>query len=760
MGRGIIQSALLLAASGFAKAASSIDYHLTYVGTETGGPDSMVFSTALESSTSVLSHFTNSTECRTSCSSNSECLGYVKFRDSDCVSLRELGEPVETNLTSLSFTKFTSYDERDSHSIQGFYWYSNAQYAQGTTHTVYVDLNHNGEHDAGEPINTTTNNNFMLSNIPSGNYLVREIQTDTCTQLWPGVWGDNEIVADGSTVTYVDSVVQYYHDGHPTQIEFEGGIITDTATETSTPVSNAPFSYITGDSVSEFLSFHPGYGIVMAFLDEVVTNGEGNDLIIETFGNSTTNAHVSISQNNIDYYQIGILTNENNKFDLGNVTEHAAYVKLHFFGDNYEDVRNVVSVYGVSIDSAYRPPYAIHVSVPQDDLIMFVKDCNYYYHCYTYCVYTRVTYDTIDSCMVGCDLWEAAGTCDCVNYNETGVDVPFYGEIFHPDQCMDGCEYKIQHEVYPDYRLKMNASGRPNRITSSVNCDEYDVSGLSPNGCIMDAIDSCTRQPSCEAVSLDNHVHGYLYDDFHYVDEENSYILVKNSDDRNRSLVRFTTPTTTPTTSPTTTQTTSPTTTQTTSPTTTQTTSPTTTPTTSPTTTPTTSPTTTQTTSPTTTQTTSPTTTQTTTPTTTQTTTQTTSPTTTQTTTVILEESANTAVRDGLLISLAVILAICLAALILYKKRKREAIDRQQAANNANGITELAPDHQPFSNPVYDTSLGRESVSPQHNTFLGNGNRSPTYLDVMPDYVEEVVPQSPGSGYMDVSSTIETETNV
>jgi hypothetical protein len=108
-----------------------------------------------------------------------------------------------------------------------------------------------------------------------------------------------------------------------------------------------------------------------------------------------------------------------------------------------------------------------------------------------------------------------------------------------------------------------------------------------------------------------------------------------------------------------------------------------------------------------------------------------------------------------------VILAICLAALILYKKRKREAKDRQQAANNANGITELAPDHQPFSNPVYDTSLGRESVSPQHNTFLGNGNRSPTYLDVMPDYVEEVVPQSPGSGYMDVSSSsIETETNV
>jgi hypothetical protein len=110
-----------------------------------------------------------------------------------------------------------------------------------------------------------------------------------------------------------------------------------------------------------------------------------------------------------------------------------------------------------------------------------------------------------------------------------------------------------------------------------------------------------------------------------------------------------------------------------------------------------------------------------------------------------------------------VILAICLAALILYKRRKREAKYRQQAANNANGISELAPDHQPYSNPVYDTSFGRDSVSPQHNTFLGNGNgnRSPTYLDVMPDYVEEVVPQSLGSGYMDVSSlTIETETNV
>jgi len=740
-GGGLLKSFLLFVASSLIEATPTIDYSLSYVSTGTSDSSSLVFSTALQNTTSIISHSLVPSTCRSNCSTHLECLGYVAFRGSHCVTLRDLGEPVPTNLTTLSFTKTTSYDLRDKHSIQGFFWYSNAEYAQGTNHSVYVDLNHNGAHDLGEPINTTVNNNFLITDIPEGNYLVREIQDDTCTQLWPGVWGDNEIVAEGAQETFVDSVVQYYHDGHPTSIQFYGGIINDLSTNQFTFESDAPSDYLLGNTPNQFLSFLPNYGIVLAFLDEVITNGDGNDLIIQTFGESSTDAIVSISQNNLDWFEIGTLTNEKNEFEIGNFTEHVAYVKLDFFGNDAEDLRNITFIKGVTIEDAYRPPYAVYVSVPQDDLILFVKDCNYYYSCYTYCVYTRVTFDTIDSCMVGCDLWEKTGTCDCANYNETGVDVPFYGTNYKQNECMDGCEYKIQHEVYPDYRLKMHASGRPTQITSSINCDEYDVTGLSPNGCILDAIDSCNRQPSCEAISLDDHVHGYLYNDYHFVNEKNSYFLVKNSDDRNHSLVRYTTPTTTPTTSQTTTVSSSQTTTATSSQTTTATSSQTTTATSSQTTTDTSSQTTTDTSS------------QTTTATSSQTSTETSTP----TRTFLLEQSSNTTVRDSLLITFAILLAILVGGLLIHKYRKGLAKKRQEAANDHNHIPELAPDHAPYTNPIYDSSVDAHPSSPTHNTFISNGNPSPGYMDVMPDYVEEAPPISPQ--YMDVVS-VETETNV
>ena len=289
-GSGLIKSILFFGASAMVESTPSIDYNLSFVSTGSSDSSSLVFSSALQNSTSIISRSALPSTCKSYCSSDAECLGYVAFRGSHCVTLKDLGEPVQTNMTTLSFTKITTYDERDKHSIQGFYWYSNVEYAQGTNHSVYVDLNHNGQHDEGEPINTTINNNFIINNIPEGNYLVREIQDDTCMQLWPGVWGDNEIVAEGAQETYVDSVVQYYHDGHPTEVKFIGGSVTDTATMAFTPVENPSTDFILGYSPNNFLSFKPDYGIVLAFLDEVIINGDGNDIIIQPFGDSSTDA--------------------------------------------------------------------------------------------------------------------------------------------------------------------------------------------------------------------------------------------------------------------------------------------------------------------------------------------------------------------------------------------------------------------------------------------------------------------------------------
>ena len=95
--------------------------------------------------------------------------------------------------------------------------------------------------------------------------------------------------------------------------------------------------------------------------------------------------------------------------------------------------------------------------------------------------------------------------------------------------------------------------------------------------------------------------------------------------------------------------------------------------------------------------------------------------------------------------------------MLIHKYRKGLAKKRQEAVNGHNHIPQLAPDHAPFSNPIYDSSVDIHPSSPTHNTFMSNENPSPGYMDVMPDYVEEAAPPSPG--YMDVSS-VENVTNV
>jgi hypothetical protein len=704
-----------------------VDYKVAYVSTEYGGESSLVFSTSLENSPHILSESTNLTGCRSTCSQSDICLGYTEFASGICRTVDNLGEPIQSNETSVSFTKYASYDLREKDTIQGGFFTGENDYTDGVEYTVYIDLNHNGEYDQGEPINTTVNKDFIFHNISHGNYLVRELQTDSCLELWPGAWGSNLVSTDGYS-GYVDSIVQYYHDGHPEQVEFNGGIISN-----STSVINAPSSYVLGDRPDTYLSFEADYGVVFAFLTEVITNGDGSDIIIQTYGESTTSAYVSVSENNINYTKIGILNDNTKRFELGNFSGHVAYVKLDFFNNHDDDESqpiNIISIRGLSSTSSFSPPYASYVSVPQRYSVIFVKDCHYYFGCYTYCAFTRVSYDYADSCMVGCDLWEQTGTCDCYNYNAT-EDIPFYADVYHPEQCLDGCAYIINQNVYPDYLVRMNASGRTSQVISQVNCDEYDVSGLSPNGCIMNSIDSCSRQPACEALSLDNHVHGYLYDDHRYVHQDNSYFIVK----RNNSLIRFTTQTSSPTTS----QTSTPTTSQTSSPTTSQTSSPTTSQTSSPTTSQTSSPTTSQTSSPTTSQTSSP------------TTSQTSSPTTTL---LPVEDESVALVRDTVLATVGVFVGLCLFIVLLMRYRKRNQPPPQEG-------------HEPYMNPVYDDTFGNSSprsprspTSPRNGTFFnsgtGSGSRSPSYMDVAPeDYMDRPVFDSPT--YMEV---ISTETSV
>ena len=534
-------------------ASSSQDVSISYSPTYFSSPAMMmtntshIFSSYYDNNTHI-SSFTELGECKKDCTKNSLCLGIIETQtpDNTCLLVDTLGSPVETDITSVSLTKMSYFDHRDKHNIVGYYYYANPNYGIDTNHTVYLDLNYNGVWDYTEPINTTVNNNFEFSNVSSGNYLVRDIQDDQCVQIWPGAWGDST-VENYIPDTYVDGVVQYYHSGHSISYVFTGGYISDKESSIFHFVLDAPSSYILGNTSDTFLSFKPNDGIVLAFLDEmIVPNNYTSDIIIETFGLSDTAAYVSVSQDNLEYTFIGILENGNSGFNLSDVnySKNVAFIKMDFFNENTsnDDAIHIISVRGTE-HVAYYSPFSTYVNVPQKSEVVFVKDCNYYYKCHIYCIFSHLTFDEQDSCLVGCDLWDKTGTCMCKDYAENNI--LFEGDVFINDVCVDGCVYRIKHEVYPDYYVKMHASGVESSVSSTVNCQEYDVNGLSPNGCIRDTIESCSRQPSCRALSLDNHIDGMLYDNYHYVDEENSYFIVKNNGNIQNSLVRYTTTTTT-----------------------------------------------------------------------------------------------------------------------------------------------------------------------------------------------------------------------
>ena len=543
-----------------ASVSSNVDYSLTYIATGNNISSSQIFSTAFDTQHILMQHNTSQSlsDCQSHCANMSSCLGFVEFEQKNkCTMLDNLGVPTISDEYALSFTKTTTYEHRDNHTIYGEVWNSYPEDDQ-KIHTFYIDLNRNGFHDPGEPVNktSTTSNIFQFTNMPAGNYLIREIPNDNCIQLWPGAWGYNYAnIRYGNG--FADSVVQYFHNGHPDSIDVNGGVITNELLGDYTSFSPAPVSLTLGNTPSTFISFPPNHGIIFEFLDDVIVDSSGNDFVIHTFLNSSVEATISVSSNNIDYYQIGILNNSNSLFDLaGNDIDHVSFIKLEFYCADknksntcYNEFRNIISIEGLSLDKYFAPAYSAFVTVPQDFNALFVKDCNYTYTCYTYCLYTRTTFDTVDSCMVGCDLWEETGTCDCNGAIDRGI--PFYGEHYKKNDCDEGCLYEINYNVFPEYTAKLNATGRSSRITSMIQCQDYDLSGLDPNGCIKDILSLCTRQPSCDAVSLFNHSIGYLYDNEYYKDLIDSYFIVKRKKlgDNPIENLRYTTPTTSPTTS-------------------------------------------------------------------------------------------------------------------------------------------------------------------------------------------------------------------
>ena len=415
---------------------------------------------------------------------------------------------------------------------------------------VYLDLNHNGVLDENEPNQTVRHNTeFNFNGLQPGNYLVRQITDNGCAQLYPGLNGPyynyyyyedfEEFIPSGDG--YVDAVQSYFHEGHHTFSVPHGGYV-----GSNESIDNRNFSFILGNNNETYLSLYPGYNITLVFIDETIISyndsADVDNLFFDIEGDSSTEAHISISQDGVSYYNLSILSSENTSFNTANVkniTTPIAYVRLHFFGENQDVPLNIKRVYG-SVDSIYRPEngFFIHIPIENNYYLYFFNNCNFGTFCYTYCNYKTVDFDSYEACLYGCDLYRNFETCFCDRFdNNTPSELALYfgdENNFNYDSCNMGCEYNMHKNVFPHFDVLVNTSNDGDIIDSFYDCGNNCVDTLSYN---------CYNNKLCAGFSISRNQSGNTYSGLKSNLNNNTFLFLKSD---------FSPPTTFPTTFPTT----------------------------------------------------------------------------------------------------------------------------------------------------------------------------------------------------------------
>jgi len=490
--------------------SSVIDYTLVDSG-------KYIFSTSLNNSY-IINSYDSLEACKDGCSNSSECVGISNMYNNSvqtCNLLTELGRPLSTSLNISSYRKLTRYyDTDETHTIYGFIETSGNEFELIDT-DVYIDMNHNGKHEMDEPITTSYNGNFNFTDVKEGTYLIREVTPPTCTQMLPGAWGYGDII-DGDG--YVDNVVYL----HTYKNKLTGGNLDNYTQSISS-------DFILGNNNRTYLTFFPDDTITVSFVDETILNTPGVDLIIKTNNNSTTQAHVSVSHNDIDFVYIGVLNTSNNEFDLSslNYTQHISYIKLHFFGDNNQDGINVASVKS-AIDSMYNPSFGFLVRVPTNPVngVFFVNDCHYWYWCELHCMLGTLDDNEALSCYSGCQLFDNTYQCKCEEEDVIKHEIN-YTDTFIKESCVNGCEYEMNQYMFPDFKVYKNSVGtsNPANIINKLNID-YCNNNENIN-CLNNFKNKCERRDMCESMSIgNNNLINYNNTERYY--DEGSYLIVKS----------------------------------------------------------------------------------------------------------------------------------------------------------------------------------------------------------------------------------------
>jgi len=508
---------------------TQVDYLLSYG--DIGGNDYM-FSTGNENNYLINNTVNNYTECRWNCAYDNNCLGIFEnyTGDYECRALSNLGEPVETNTTVYSYIKVKhSIFKEYKHSIEGYLW---DVPETNKNSTLYLDLNHNGILDEGEPNQEVmANSPFTFDNLYEGMYLLNQIVPDGCYQIYPGLNGTFEhLKGDG----FVDNVVRYIHYGHHKHSDVHGGFINDIE---KNEYLNNNFSMALGENNNTYLSFYPGYSITFSFVDESVMNNPGDDIFIDMFEHSNVRANVSISSDDINFNLIGVLDSSNcthnegvehimrQSFDLGDYDHPATFIRLDFIGGDSKDKLNIIRV-GVYERNIYLPPYGNLLSIPEYNFVFFYNDCNYYFDCSMYCNINFYYNDHYYSCLEGCNLFNENNRCNCLDYNGTMIFYDYYDDdqvgdgSFNFNMCDHGCNYQMSQYIYPNYTIIEDSIGL---IKSRIFNEQ--------NMTVDSLVEQCDSDEVCGSISLGLNGEGNLYNSHRHIHNHNYTFIKKNSHD-------------------------------------------------------------------------------------------------------------------------------------------------------------------------------------------------------------------------------------
>ena len=123
---------------------------------------------------------------------------------------------------------------------------------------------------------------IVFYDLDSGIYNINQIvDSDLCYQIYPG--NEGTYFSTNSLLIYhdlyLDNVVSYTSN-HTHRIENNTYSLVGGVLDSNFTLDDISLSYILGENKSSYLSFCPGEEITVSFVNDIIQDSEGDDLII------------------------------------------------------------------------------------------------------------------------------------------------------------------------------------------------------------------------------------------------------------------------------------------------------------------------------------------------------------------------------------------------------------------------------------------------------------------------------------------------